>query len=105
MKTRIVNVSCEAYDVFIGRPSRWGNPFSIGIDGNRKEVIEKYERWLNGEIEAPKHHHWYIPPTKEEILTLRGKTLGCFCKPKDCHGDIFLKIIEKYEVEKFMKGD
>jgi hypothetical protein len=102
MKSKVVKVNKEPYDVFIGRPSKWGNPFSIGMDGNRQEVLEMYERWLNGEIEAPKHHHWYVPPTKEEILTLKGKILGCFCKPKACHGDILLKIIEKSEMEDFM---
>ena len=38
-KTRVVNCKKEPYDVYIGRPSKWGNPFKIGRDGSRQEVI------------------------------------------------------------------
>jgi hypothetical protein len=44
--TKIVNCKDDAYDVYIGRPSIWGNPFIIPRDGNRKEVIEKYYQYL-----------------------------------------------------------
>jgi uncharacterized protein DUF4326 len=36
--------------VYIGRGSKWGNPFRIGRDGNRAIVIAKFERWLADSI-------------------------------------------------------
>lgn len=75
---RVVHCKKEKYDVYIGRPSIWGNPYEIGRDGTRAEVIEKYRRWV-GEQELP-------------IETLRGKTLGCWCAPQPCHGDVLVEL-------------
>ena len=91
--TCVVNKYKEDYDVYIGRGSKWGNPFVIGRDGDRYEVVEKYKQYLkkqikNGEV------------TKTDLQSLAGKRLGCFCKPKKCHGDVLVKAIEwsmKYE--------
>lgn len=73
----VVHCKREAYDVYIGRPSKWGNPFEIGPDGSRAEVIEKYRQWL---------------PTQPELMAslheLDGKRLGCWCAPKACHGEV-----------------
>ena len=68
--------------VFIGRPSKWGNPYVIGRDGTRDEVIARYRQWLvlNPELYAA---------AKTE---LRGKDLVCFCAPEACHGDVLLEI-------------
>lgn len=75
-------VSDYAGAVYIGRPSKWGNPFALGRDGGRDEVIEKYEAWLQTQ-----------PQLVESIKTeLRGRDLVCFCSPKSCHGDVLLKI-------------
>lgn len=68
--------------VYIGRPSKWGNPFAIGKDGDRDEVIAKYRQWLLARpdiMEAAK-------------LELAGKDLVCFCAPKACHGDVLLEV-------------
>ena len=83
----VVNKHKESYDVYIGRGSKWGNPFKIGEDGTREEVIEKYRGYLwdmiqNGDI------------TRSDLMSLRGKRLGCFCKPLPCHGDILIKAVE-----------
>jgi hypothetical protein len=67
--------------VYIGRGSKWGNPFRIGIDGNRTAVIEKYERWLRSQ-------HDLLRALDE----LRGRNLLCFCAPKACHGDLLLRL-------------
>lgn len=68
--------------VYIGRPTIWGNPFVIGIDGTREEVIAKYEERIKEQ-----------PPLKGHIKhVLKGKDLVCFCAPLPCHGDILLKI-------------
>ncbi len=79
---RVVNLRKEKYDVYIGRGSKWGNPFKIGKDGNREEVIAKYEKYI---MNSP----YLIISLKE----LKNKTLGCFCKPLPCHGDILIKLV------------
>lgn len=83
MTTCIVHCKKEPYDVYIGRPSKWGNPFHIGIDGTREEVIEKFRNWI---ITQPK--------LLKDLHEIKGKTLGCWCKPKVCHGDILVELIE-----------
>jgi hypothetical protein len=76
---RVVHCKREPYDVYIGRPSKWGNPWEIrGF--SRVEVIRLYERYiLDSELIY-------------DIGELRGKTLGCWCAPKACHGDILLRL-------------
>lgn len=66
------------YDVYVGRPSDFGNPFEIDKDGTREEVIEKYRKWF---FSQPK----LMTKTKKE---LKGKILGCWCAPLACHADI-----------------
>jgi hypothetical protein len=61
--------------------SKWGNPFRIGIDGDRPAVIVKYERWLRNQ------HHLL-----RALDELRGHDLLCFCAPKACHGDLLLRL-------------
>jgi len=41
--TIVVNARHEDYDILIARPSKWGNPFQIGRDGDRERVIRRYE--------------------------------------------------------------
>ena len=84
-KTRVVNCKKEPYDVYIGRPSKWGNPFKIGRDGSRQEVILKYKDMIISNTELIKQ----IP------IELRGKTLGCWCKPDACHGDVLVELVDK----------
>jgi len=92
VKTKVVNINDEPYDVFIGRPSLWGNPYKIGRDGTRSEVLVKYYWYIKG-------NDYFMRKTYE----LKGKVLGCYCKPKPCHGDVLVKLIEEMDVEKFMK--
>ena len=79
----VVNVRTEGYDVYIGRGSIWGNPFRIGKDGSKDEVIEKYREMI---LERP--------DLLRRLPELEGKRLGCFCKPKACHGDVLVELIE-----------
>ena len=67
--------------VYIGRGSKWGNPFRIGPDGDRAAVIVKYERWL-----ADQHQ------LLRALDELRGCDLVCFCAPRPCHGDLLLRL-------------
>ncbi len=77
-----VNVRTQFYDIYIGRPSRWGNPFREGRDGTRGEVIEKYAKWLSTQA----HLLAALP-------SLRGKRLGCWCAPRPCHGDVLARLV------------
>ena len=90
MNTTIVHCKREEYDVYIGRSSKWGNPFKIGDHGDRDEVIQKYEEWLLGTCEAPKGER--RPSLDELKRELKGKVLGCWCKPKPCHGDVLARL-------------
>lgn len=85
----VVNSKLEPYDVYIGRPSIWGNPFSHLPNtlakykvSSREEAVSKYEQWFLAQPEL-------VQKAKKE---LKGKVLGCFCKPLSCHGDILSKI-------------
>ncbi len=80
-ETRVVNLRHETYDIYIGRGSKWGNPFRIGKDGTREEVIEKYKDYLGGS---------YL---MDDLHELRGHVLGCYCKPEACHGDVLVELI------------
>lgn len=74
-------VGVPAGAVYIGRGSKWGNPFVIGRDGDRATVIAKYERYLRS-------RHDLLRALDE----LRGKDLVCFCAPLACHGDLLLQL-------------
>jgi len=82
---KVVHCKKEAFDVYIGRPSKWGNPFVIGKDGDRSEVVKKYKTWLM------KQPHLLNSIWEE----LNGKTLGCFCSPEACHGDVLVEILDR----------
>jgi hypothetical protein len=69
--------------VYIGRPSKWKNPYKIGKDGNRDEVIEKFRNYALLRLE--KEPNWLKP--------LVGKDLYCYCAPLRCHGDIIIELI------------
>jgi hypothetical protein len=85
MKPKVLNqfrdpISPE--DVYIGRPSKWGNPYPVTADCSRELAIAKYEEYLNEN------------PFLKDVARreLKGKNLVCFCAPQPCHGDVLLKI-------------
>jgi hypothetical protein len=86
--TTIVNLKTEQYDVFIGRPSKWGNPFEIGRDGTREQVIRMYEV-----------HIRRSPKLLAALPELVGKCLGCYCKPLACHGDVLIRLLKERGLE------
>lgn len=88
MPTRVVHCKQSEFDVYIGRPSKWGNPYSIGKDGDRTEVIDKYKEHLRGRPDL-------IEDARSE---LKGKTLGCWCAPQLCHGDILAFVAEGNDI-------
>lgn len=84
MTTIVVHLRKEPYDVRIDRQTIWGNPFIIGPDGTRSQVINKYREWL---LRQP-HLLALIP-------TLRDKRLGCWCHPQMCHGDVLAELANR----------
>lgn len=84
IKTKVVHCKEEPYDVYIGRGSKWGNRHKIGKDGTRDEVIELFRNEL-----------LMNPKLLNDVKTLKGKTLGCHCKPEACHGDILAELADK----------
>lgn len=89
--TKVVNKYKEPFDVYIGRGSVFGNPYSIGEHGSREEVIALFKTYLWGRMNTS-------PSFCGKLMELEGKTLGCFCKPQACHGDVIVAAI------KYMKG-
>lgn len=96
---KVVHCKKEKYDVYIGRPSIWGNPYTHIKDKNtkaefivnsREEAIQKYEEYLRNQ-----------PDLLKLLPTLKNKILGCWCSPKSCHGDIIIKLYN----ELINKGD
>lgn len=71
--------------VFIGRPSKWGNPFVMGRDGDRAEVIRRFEEYLLNNPEL-------LRAAKTELA---GKDLVCFCWPNPCHGEVLIRHANK----------
>ena len=94
--TKVVHCKKEKYDVYIGRPSKWGNPFKIGASYGgktltRETCIDAFESWLlysdQGQL------------LLKDIDELKGKVLGCWCKPQSCHGDVLANIINSMQEE------
>ena len=92
MATTVVNIrkkkgqSTPAYDVLIDRRSIFGNPYQIGADGDRELVLEKYKLYFIKRLTDPVF--------RGKVLELKGKVLGCWCKPLACHGDVIADYLE-----------
>lgn len=85
---RVVHCKRDPYDVLIDRSTAWGNPFVLGRDGDRDEVIAKYLNWvLTGECLSAK---WI----RDNLYILRGKVLGCWCAPEACHGNVLVALAD-----------
>lgn len=88
MPTKVVHCKREPYDVYIGRGSKWGNPFRIGPDGTREEVIQKYHANLIFRLSYDEEN------VIKELAELKDKVLGCWCAPKACHGDVIARFVD-----------
>lgn len=91
---RVVHCKKEKFDVYIGRPSKWGNPFShkqgtraLWIRPTRDEAIEAYREWITTSERGKL--------LLKDLHELKGKILGCWCNPQSCHGDILLELANK----------
>lgn len=76
----------EKKERFPKESSKFCNPFKVGKDGTREEVIEKYEKYIKEKIIVNNE-------LKEELIKMKNKNLGCWCYPEKCHGDILINII------------
>lgn len=72
---------------FPSENSLFCNPYKIGKDGSREEVLVKYENYLVEKMEKDENF-------RKQFFKLRGKILGCWCKPESCHGDVILKLLK-----------
>jgi hypothetical protein len=95
MQTVVVNIYKEQFDVYIGRAGRgqdgyFGNPFRIGCGMSREDAVQRFQRYFIDRIEKDSEF-------KRRVLAVKGKRLGCFCKPKACHGDVIADWLNKME--------
>lgn len=82
---RAVNIGRNGPNgVYVGCPSKWGNPFVIGQHGTRDQVVERYRRWL-----------WEHPTLMGELGELEGQDLICWCAPEACHADVLLQMANR----------
>ena len=74
---------------FPEKDSIWHNPFKIDADTTRDDAMKKYETYIKNRLKTE-------PKLVIQLLKLKGKTLGCWCHPQKCHGDILIKMIKHY---------
>jgi hypothetical protein len=89
-RATVVHCKRAVYDTYIGRAngslpqSKWANPWVIGKDGTRDEVIDRYANWIKTQ-----------PDLMAALPELRNKTLGCWCAPQRCHGHVLAQMVEE----------
>ena len=90
LKPRVVHCKKEPFDVYIGRWGKWGNPYSHKMQertvlvATREDAIESYREWIKTR-----------PDLLAALPELKGKVLGCWCKPLACHGDVLLELANR----------
>lgn len=104
MATTVVNIHHKVpYEVYIGRGrgSPWGNPYSHMPDtlaefkvATRAEAIAAYEVWLRNQ-----------PHLMRQLIQLKGRVLGCWCKPAECHGDVLARLADDLSEPEDLLGD
>lgn len=94
MATKVINKHHKVpYDIYIGRGSKWGNPYSH-LDSalaqykvaTREEAVAKYEEWIKTQ-----------PELMASLGELKDKVLGCYCYPKACHGDVLVRLADELD--------
>lgn len=88
--TTVVNMrgGNREYDVRIDRKGPFGNPFVLGVDGDRDEVIAKFRHWLTSSTCT--RSQW----VRDHMGELKDKRLGCWCHPEACHGDVYVELLD-----------
>ena len=94
--TKSVHCKKEKYDVYVGRPTKWGNPFTYiknrptladSYVGSQKEAADKYKKWIKTQ-----------PELMASLYELKDKTLGCWCNKnsRDCHCKVLIELVKKH---------
>ena len=99
IKTKVIHISKAPANwkdnsnyVYIGRGGRLGNPFVLGADGNRAQVLSKYRAHLEEQLREN-------PEMMQLLRWIKGRILVCYCKPKRCHGDILAFYADQLQDE------
>lgn len=93
---KVVHCKKDKFDVYIGRPGPWGNPFShlVGkgdvLVDSREDAIQCYEAYIRDTLSSNESEQ-----LKSDLKLISGKVLGCWCSPKSCHGDVLIKICKE----------
>jgi hypothetical protein len=90
MIPRVVHCKREKFDVYIGRGSKWGNPIRLPSktydrEADPENILGRYEAHVRSQ-----------PDLMAALPGLAGKTLGCWCAPKRCHGDVLVKLVTEF---------
>ena len=112
MRTLVVNIRLDPYDVYIGRAGHghdgyFGNPFRLNPKANnRDQCLRKYQTYLLGRVATDRDF-------RRRILELSGKSLGCFCAPKGgltgdqphvCHGQVIAEWLDGFSCDSTAEG-
>jgi uncharacterized protein DUF4326 len=93
-RTIVVNIAAVKFlrgeVVKIMRGTPFGNPFPVSKGRSREEAIGAFRIYFADKVARD-------PEFRALVLTLRGKTLGCCCKPKPCHGDVIAAWLDAPE--------
>lgn len=93
--TTVANVDKgESCDVYIGRGSAFGNPYAVGVDGDRDEVIRKFEYDFHRGLLTDRATG--VDLKELALQQLKGKRLGCHCKPAACHGEVIAQFVNRH---------
>jgi Domain of unknown function (DUF4326) len=87
---RVLNRAFSSYygrytSIYVGRPTKWGNPYGMGLESRRDLVCDQYDQYI-----ATRLINDLL--TEKDFKELEGKNLMCFCAPKRCHADTLLKL-------------
>lgn len=82
MNHKLVRHVSQPHDIYVGRPSQWGNPYKIDSETDRSTAIRLYRLHLMSDPQM----------MDAARMQLRGKTLGCHCAPLPCHADILAEV-------------
>lgn len=82
-KTRVVHINKDEYDVLIDRSTEFGNPY---WKGTRSQNVRNFGTYFHQRLRTD-------PAFRKRVEALAGQTLGCWCKPKACHGDVIAEYL------------
>jgi len=88
MKTTVVNILRDEYDLYVGRPSKYGNPYTVGLNGNAETCVKLFEAYARKRISSDAEF-------REAIKDCYGKRLACWCKSPPCHAFVIAGLAEE----------